>query len=328
MKHVERRPMALLMAVAAILALAAGCGRVGEHGRIGVVYLNAEGYYAGVERGLRAALGQGERDPQLVQINVQSDAAKESSFINTMSSAKVDALIVSPASATASIPALRLAKESGVPVICYNTCIEDAQARRYVRSFVLGDPYEFGRISGDQMADHFLAAGIRDPKVAVINCEQFEVCIQRRQGFEKALKAKVPGARIVANQQGLQLDEAVERGEQMLTAHPDIDAFYGEAGSQMLGAVQAVEARGRVGKTVVFGGDMSVDAAKKLQDGRVLKGVADISGIKVGRLAGQAALDVLAGKPSDRFIIPAPIDPYLGPKDGTRWLQEHPDGIP
>src|SRR5690606_21629458 len=105
MKHVERRPMALLMAVAAILALAAGCGRVGEHGRIGVVYLNAEGYYAGVERGLRATLGQGERDPQLVQINVQSDAAKESSFINTMSSAKVDALIVSPASATASIPA-------------------------------------------------------------------------------------------------------------------------------------------------------------------------------------------------------------------------------
>ncbi|WP_024935692.1 substrate-binding domain-containing protein [Actinomadura welshii] len=329
MKHAERRrPMALLLAVAAVLAVTAACGRVGEHGRIGVVYLNAEGYYAGVERGLRSTLGHGDRDPQLVQTNIQSDAAEESSFINTMSSAKVDALIVSPASATASIPALRLAKESGVPVICYNTCIEDAQARRYVHAFVLGDPAEFGRISGDQMAAHFLSAGIRAPKVAVINCEQFEVCIQRRQGFEKALKAKVPGARIVANQQGLQLDEAVERGEQMLTAHPDIDAFYGEAGSQMLGAVQAVEARGRAGRTAVFGGDMSVDAAKKLQDGRVLKGVADISGIKVGRLAGRAARDVLAGRPSGRFVIPAPIDPYLGPKDGARWLQEHSDGIP
>jgi sugar transport system substrate-binding protein len=138
----------------------------------------------------------------------------------------------------------------------------------------------------------------------------------------------VPGARIVANQQGLQLDEAVERGEQLLTAHPGIDAFYGEAGSQMLGAVKAVEARGRTGKTAVFGGDMSVEAAKKLQDGRVLKGVADISGIKVGRLAGRAARDVLAGRPTDEFVIPAPIDRYLGPKDGTRWLQEHSDGIP
>lgn len=92
--------------------------------------------------------------------------------------------------------------------------------------------------------------------------------------------------------------------------------------------MQAVEARGRAGKTAVFGGDMSVDAAKKLQDGRVLKGVADISGIKVGRLAGRAAGDVLAGRPSGRFVIPAPIDPYLGPKDGARWLQEHSDGIP
>ncbi|GLZ12223.1 sugar ABC transporter substrate-binding protein [Actinomadura sp. NBRC 104425] len=328
MNHAKRRILAVLVA-AAVLAVTAACGgRVGENGRIGVVYLNAEGYYAGVKRGLRATLDRQGRGPQLLQINIQSDPSRESSFINTMSSAKADALIVSPASATASVPAMRLAKESGVPVICYNTCIEDAQARKYVRAFVLGSPEEFGRVSGEQMADHFLRAGIRDPQVGIINCEQFEVCVQRREGFERALKAKVPGARIVASQQGLQLDEAVERATQLLIAHRDLDAFYGEAGSQTLGAVRAVETRGRIGKTVVFGGDMSVDAAKKLQDGRVLKGVADISGIKVGQLAGKAAQDVLAGRPPGRFIIPAPVDRYLGAQDGARWLREHPDGIP
>ncbi|MBE1530222.1 substrate-binding domain-containing protein [Actinomadura algeriensis] len=331
MNHAKRRRRAVLvpaLLAALVLAVTAACDRVGENGRIGVVYLNAEGYYAGVERGLGGVLGHGADQPQLVQTNIQSDPAKESSFVNTMSSAKVDALVVSPASATASVPALRLAHESGVPVICYNTCVEDAAAREYVDAFVLGDPAEFGRVSGEQMAAHFRAADIANPKVAVINCEQFEVCIQRRQGFEKALTAAVPGAQIVANQQGLTMDEAVERGEQLLTAHPDIDAFYGEAGSQMLGAVRAVEARGKAGQVAVFGGDMSVDAAGKLQDGRVLKGVADISGIKVGRLAGEAVRNVLAGNPPEDFIIPAPIDRYLGPKDGARWMQEHPDGIP
>ncbi|RSN67002.1 substrate-binding domain-containing protein [Actinomadura sp. WAC 06369] len=335
MNHAKRRRRPVGRAVlvpallaALVLAVTAACDRVGENGRIGVVYLNAEGYYAGVERGLGGVLGQGADRPQLVQTNIQSDPAKESSFVNTMSSAKVDALVVSPASATASIPALRLAHESGVPVICYNTCVEDAAAREYVDAFVLGDPFEFGRVSGEQMAAHFRAAGIAAPKVGVINCEQFEVCIQRRQGFEKALTAAVPGAKIVANQQGLTMDEAVQRGEQLLTAHPDIDAFYGEAGSQMLGAVRAVEARGKTGRVAVFGGDMSVEAAGKLQDGRVLKGVADISGIKVGRLAGEAVANVLAGNPPADLIVPAPVDRYLGPRDGARWMREHPDGIP
>ncbi|GAA2435080.1 substrate-binding domain-containing protein [Actinomadura vinacea] len=329
MKHAKRRAALPALVMAAVLAVTAACGgRVGENGRIGVVYLNAEGYYAGVERGLRGTLGQEDEGPQLLQTNIQSDPAKESSFINTMSSAKADALIVSPASATASVPAMRLAEESGVPVICYNTCVEDAQARKYVRAFVLGSPTGFGRVSGEQMGDHFLRAGLKDPQVGVVNCEQFEVCVERRKGFEQALKEKVPGARIVASQQGLQLDEAVERAQQLLIAHPDLDAFYGEAGSQTLGAVRAVEARGKAGKIAVFGGDMSVEAAKKLQDGRVLKGVADISGIKVGRLAGRAAQDVLAGRPQTGFVIPAPVDRYLGAQDGARWLREHPDGIP
>ncbi|QFG21135.1 substrate-binding domain-containing protein [Actinomadura sp. WMMB 499] len=335
MNHAERRGRPIgravlvpALLVALVLAVTAACERVGENGRIGVVYLNAEGYYAGVERGLGGVLGHGPDRPQLVQTNIRSDPAKESSFVNTMSSAKVDALVVSPASATASVPALRLAHESGVPVVCYNTCVEDAAARKFVDAFVLGDPFEFGRVSGEQMAAHFRAAGIANPKVAVINCEQFEVCIQRRQGFEKALTAAVPGAKIVANQQGLTMDEAVRRGEQLLTAHPGINAFYGEAGSQMLGAVRAVEARGKAGQIAVFGGDMSVEAAGKLQDGRVLKGVADISGIKVGRLAGEAVENVVAGNPPEEFIVPAPIDRYLGPKDGARWMREHPDGIP
>jgi simple sugar transport system substrate-binding protein len=162
----------------------------------------------------------------------------------------------------------------------------------------------------------------------VVNCEQFEVCAQRRKGFENALRALVPGAQIVANQQGLLVDEAVAASERILTAHPDLAAFYGEAGSMSVGAVRAVQARGRQGHVVVFGGDMSTQMAEMLEDSTVLKGVADISGITVGTMAAESAQKILNGERPEHLIIDAPVDAYLGPEDGRRWLKEHPDGIP
>lgn len=319
----------LAAALAAATLLIAGCaGQIGADGRIGIVYLNAEGYYAGVQRGVENAFAEDDTSPQLIQTNIQSDASRESTFVDTISSVAADALVLSPASATASIPAVRLAHDSGIPVICYNTCLTDEATEAYVSAYILGDPAEFGAVSGRQMAAYFQDEGITEPKVGVINCEQFEVCIQRREGFEKALLEEVPGAELVANQEGLTLDEAVERSEQILTAHSDLDAFYGEAGSQMLGAVRAIQARGLDGEVTVFGGDMSTQAAQMLEDNTVLKGVADISGIKVGELTAEVTQDVLAGDEPDDVIIPAPIDEYSGPDAAAEWLETHPDGIP
>jgi sugar transport system substrate-binding protein len=323
-----RRMVGCALALVLGASVVAGCSRVGENGRIAVVYLNAEGYYAGVKAGVQEVFDSTGDGPQLIEINAQSDPSQESAFIDTVSSVQVDALIVSPTSAEASIPAIRLAHDSGVPVICYNTCITEADAEKYVDSWILGSPEGFGRISGEQMGNYFVEQGITNPKVAVINCEQFEVCIDRRKGFEKALTGLVPGAEIVANQQGLLVDEAIQASERILTAHPDLNAFYGEAGSMSVGAVRAVQARGLQGKVVVFGGDMSTQMAQMLQDGSVLKGVADISGIKVGTMAAESALQILSGNQPPELIVDAPVDAYLGPDDGTRWLREHPDGIP
>ncbi len=326
--HAKWKWGAALGAVLVATTLTSCADRVGEGGRVGVVYLNAEGYYAGVARGVNEAFTAVPESPQLLEANIRSDASQESTFVDTIASVRADALIISPASADASVPALQLAHDSGVPIICYNTCIEEQAATRLVSAYVLGDPREFGAASGRQMGAWFRQQGLTEPTVAVINCEQFEVCIERRIGFEEALTAAVPGARIVANQQGLTLDEAIEVSEQVLTSNPDIDAFYGEAGSQAIGAVRAVQARGKAGEIVVFGGDMSTQAAGMLQDGSVLKGIADISGIKVGQLAGDAAVRILAGDEPEQMIIPAPVDEYVGPAAGREWMENHPDGIP
>ncbi|GAB3441476.1 substrate-binding domain-containing protein [Streptomonospora sediminis] len=324
------RVLAALTAALCTVALLAGCagGRLGENGRVGVVYMDAQGFYAGVREGMRAHAQSSGDGYQLLELNAQGDASEESSFVDIASSAGVDALVLSPVSATASVPAVRLAHESGVPVICYNTCIEDAAAKKYVTSYILGDPHKFGRLLGDAAADHFESEGVTDPKIAVLNCEFVEVCVDRREGFEEALFDRLPDAEIVANQQGSTIDEAVRVGERVLTAHPDLDAFYGEAGGATMGAVRTVKTSDRAGDVVVFGSDMSTDAARALNDHTILKANVDISGLAVGRMAGETVEDILAGNESGEFITDAPVDLYTTPEDGARWLEEHPDGIP
>ncbi|AOS63300.1 substrate-binding domain-containing protein [Actinoalloteichus hymeniacidonis] len=325
----RRRTVAAIAALLVAVLASASCGaQIGEGGRFGVVYMDAQGYYAGVRKGMQDEAERMGRNVQLLELNAQGDASKESSFIDTVSSADVDALVLSPVSETASIPAIRLAHRSEVPVICYNTCIADEAAQEYVDAFILGDPLEFGGLLGDAAADYFIAEGIEAPQIGIVNCEQVEVCVQRRLGFEEALFAKLPDAEIVANQQGAEVDEAVDVAERILTAHPDLDAFFGQAGGATLGSIRAVQARGKVGQTVVFGGDMSTEAANALVDHRVLKGNVDISGVEVGRMAAETAQRVLAGEELEEFILPAPVEIYTTPEDGQAWLEAHPDGLP
>ncbi|MBB5159049.1 substrate-binding domain-containing protein [Saccharopolyspora phatthalungensis] len=317
-----------LMAVVLLGVLAACGGKVGENGRFGVVYMDAQGFYAGVRVGMQQEAESLGQAPQLLQLNVQGDASKESTFIDQVSAAKVDALVLSPASATASVPAIKLAHESGIPVVCYNTCIAEDSARQYVSAYVLGDPVRFGELLGARAAEYFLSVGKTAPNIAVVNCEFVEVCIQRRHGFEQALHAKLPGAKIVANQEGSTIDEAVDVAERILTANPDLDAFYGEAGGATMGAVRAVQSRKKVGQTVVFGSDMSTEAAQALVAEDVLKGVVDISGIAVGKLAARSADQARRGELKNYLVVPAPIDLYAAPQQGSDWLGAHPDGVP
>ncbi|GAB3473816.1 substrate-binding domain-containing protein [Nocardiopsis coralliicola] len=327
--RVVRGRVLATLAVALCLAAVAGCsGRVGEDGRVGVIYMDAQGFYAGVRQGMQDHADESGRRPQLLELNAQGDASEESTFVDVTSSADIDALVLSPVSATASIPAVRLAHESGIPVVCYNTCIEDEAAEKYVTTYILGDPHEFGRLLGDAAADHFEDEGNEAPAIGVLNCEFVEVCVQRREGFEEALFDRLPDAEIVANQQGATIDEAVDVGERVLTAHPDLDAFYGEAGGATMGAVRAVDSSGRTGDVVVFGSDMSTDAAEALADHSILKANVDISGLAVGRMGGETVDRILAGEETGELVTGAPVDLYTTPEDGARWLEEHPDGIP
>lgn len=325
-----------LLAVAAATALIlSGCAAGGastgsgdnKEIRIGAIYLDSQGYYGGVQAGVQAAAKASGMNVKFIETNPGGDVSKESEFMSTLVSSGVSAIIISAASADSSVPAIKQAFDAGIPVICYNTCVNDDAVAKYVTAYIIGDPVTFGTKLGEAAVNAFTSAGITAPKIGVVNCEQYEVCKLRLKGFQEALTKGLPGATIVANQEGAEVDRAVTVAEQMLTANPDINGMYGEAGGATIGAYKSVATANKVGKIFVFGSDMTTEIATELKKGDVLKSVVDISGKAVGKLAWAAVEDALNGKkPSDK-VVQAPIDLYA-PADADGWLSAHTDGLP
>ena len=297
--------------------------------KIGAVYLDTQGFYAGVTAGVKKAASESGRKVSFVETNTQDDPGKESQFIDTLISSQANAIVLSAASAQGSVAAMRTAFNAHMPIICYNTCINMTDAKKYVYAYVEGDSLTFGYKTGLAAVAYFKKNNITDAEIGIVNCEFVEQCQLRRAGFEKALKESNIKYKILANQQGTDATKAVGIATNMLTANPTINVLYGESGGAAEGAVTAVQEKGQAGKVVVFGSDMTSVLAKALQDHTILKATINVSGTATGLKAFKAAMDAADGikKPAD-LVIPVPIDVYTTSAQGAEWLKTHADGIP
>lgn len=295
--------------------------------RIGALYLDSQGYYGGVKKGVQEAAKASGMNVKLIESSSAGDVAKESSFMQSLVSSGVSAIIMSAVSADGSVAAVKQAAEAGIPVICYNTCVNDAAQEKYVTAYILGDPIQFGKLAGDYAADFYQKKGIDNPQFGVLNCEQYEVCQQRMKGFTEALQAKLPNAKIVSDQEGTEADKAISVGEQILTANPSINGMYGQSGGATVGAFKSIGNRDKTGSIFAFGSDMTTDIATALKDGTVLQAVVDISGIEVGTMAFEQAKNAMNGQKPDQRVIPAPVKLYTADM-AQAWIDSHPDGLP
>jgi ribose transport system substrate-binding protein len=87
----------------------------------------------------------------------------------------------------------------------------------------------------------------------------------REQGFEDTIKAKFPGIVILDKRYG---EASVERSltvaENMLTAHPDLDAMFASNESSAVGASRALKARGSKIRLVGFDSGPTLEEDLKL----------------------------------------------------------------
>jgi ABC-type sugar transport system substrate-binding protein len=171
---------------------------------------------------------------------------------------KVDVIAFSPVVESGWDTVLKEAKDAKIPVVLTDRAVDSADDSLYV-SFLGSDFIEEGKKAGDWVTKEY--ASESSVKIAQLEGTTGSApAIDRAEGFADVIKAD-PKFKIVASQTG---DFTRAGGKQvteaLLKSNPDINLIYAHNDDMGLGAIEAIEAAGKVpGKDIKI---VTVDAVK------------------------------------------------------------------
>jgi len=264
--------------------------------------------------GMREAAAKG--GAELLEANSAGRPDREIQLINTYIASGVDAIVVSPLSARASMSALERAKQKGIIIVTYNTNVEGDTPSSYVES----DQRDLGRATGVVAGEYITKHLGGKARVALLafQAQAPEQSMMRVNGFKEEM-ARIPGVTIVAEQDAWLAEQAVKKAGDMLTAHPDLDIIWAANEGGTVGAVMAVKNSGRAGKVAVFGTDTGEQIADFLlaEDG-ILQAVTGQRPFEIGSMAVDFAFKALRGEKVQKTVsLPGLLLSRLNP-DGVR----------
>ncbi len=245
-------------------------------------------FYQDLEAGLRdAAAAHGY---ELVVQAGEFDVARQKNQIEDFLVRKVNAIIVCPCDSKSIGTSVQAANQAGIPVFTADIAVLAEGAK--VVSHVASDNMAGGLLAASAVSKALGGKG----KVAIIDHPEVESVIQRVHGFEQGIAGE-PGLQIVAKLSGHGTkDAAFKTAEDILEAHPDVDAIFGINDDSALGALAAVEKAGRAGRVVIVGFDAVPEARKAIAEGKIYADVIQ-QPRTIGQKTIEAIADYMAGKP-------------------------------
>ena len=291
-----------LALVAAILGLALiGCGRSQTPSKkIGFVMATlANPYFVDMMAGAKTELAKHPGYELVIQAPEKAaETEREIQIIENLCVQRVAVLCVVPVDSKSIVPAIKKANRAGIPVINVDSKIDSKTAKALgasVVGFIVSDNFEGGRIAGAFIADKLHGKG----KVAILEgISGLETATLRKNGCLEAFK-KTPGIEVVAS---LPADWEREKGmnvfQNILQAHPDLDAVFACNDEMALGAIRALN---QPRKVIVVGFDATAEARQAVEKGLMDATVAQ-QPYKMGQQAVADAIRLIEGKTNEPKI--------------------------
>lgn len=182
---------------------------------------------------------------------------------------KVDVIAFSPVVETGWDTVLLEAKRANIPVILTDRAVDSDDTSLY-KTFLGSDFVLEGKKAGEWLVENSKG----ESAVNVVELQGTTgaaPAIDRKEGFADAIKA-APQIKVVASQTG---DFTRSGGKQVMEAflksQPDIDVVYAHNDDMGLGAIEAIEAAGKVpGKDIkIITVDAVKDGMQALADGKI-----------------------------------------------------------
>ncbi|MGS0891882.1 ABC transporter substrate-binding protein [Burkholderia stagnalis] len=228
---------------------------------------------------------------RLLYTNANANQAKQVADIESMINQGAQALIVAPNDATGLQPALAQARAKGIPVVTIDRQTAGAPCQDFI-TFLGSDFFRQGQRAAQALAD---ATGGRATIAEIQGGYGNTVESQRTDGFADGLK-KFPNMKIVASQTAnWSATEAQKVMEQVLLAHPDVNAVYAQADTMALGAMTALRQAGKQRGVTVVSIDGTKDFVTAIANGTAAASVE--TNPRFGPLAFKSLEAWFAGKP-------------------------------
>lgn len=246
-RHVLATPLLLFPALT-------GCNR-NDKKVIGVVPKGrAHLFWQSVHAGAAAAAQEQGVEIEWNGPATETDMTGQIQIVESMINKRVDAIVLAPIDRKAMVNVVERASKAGIPVVIFDSGI-DTEA--FV-SQVATDNYRAGELGAQRMGEILKGKG----KVAMVAVQVGAAStMAREQGFEDYLKKNFPGIAIVDKRYGdAEVAKSLRVAENMLTAHPDIDAFFASNESSTAGAAQALKGRNSKVKLVGFDAGPTLEA--------------------------------------------------------------------
>ena len=236
---------------------------------------------------------------------------------------KPDAMVFVPVDYVAMVPTVQKAVTAGIPIINYNNRMAAGKVEIFVGSDDEQMAYDIARYT-------FKTVGEKG-KVIILDGVPGSITSQdRHRGFLRALRDAKGMELLAAQPANYSRLQAVQVMENLVQRFPLVDVVLTSNDEMALGAVEALDAAGRLGKVKVTGVDATPPGVQSILQGRQFATLG-FSGFDQGFISIEAAYRFLQGeKLPQQIILPVPIvdksnaEPYNIPPEQRKppvWEQ-------
>ncbi|WP_210128717.1 MULTISPECIES: D-ribose ABC transporter substrate-binding protein [unclassified Staphylococcus] len=214
--------------------------------------------------------------------DAQDDAAKQANDIDDLIQQKVDYLIVNPTDSDAISGSIQIANDEAIPVITLDRDV----AKGDVASFIASDNIKGGEMGGKLIVDELG----KDAKVAELEgVPGASATRERGKGFHNVADQSLD----VVSKQSAKFNrtEGLNVTQNIIQAHPEIQAIFAQNDEMALGAVEAIGNK----DIKVVGFDGNEDAIKSVEKGKLFATVAQQPNL-MGEESVKTIIDLYNGK--------------------------------
>ncbi|HAS31741.1 MAG TPA: sugar ABC transporter [Microbacterium sp.] len=292
--HRSGRALAIAALAATTGLVIAGCSSADpgssssdESFTIGIVEQQlANPFFANLQQSAVAAAEEAGLDVMTAESQSAGDSATQVAAIENMIAQGVKGIVLDPANASALVDIVQRARDAGILVVTVNTSLEPADAA--------DASFETDNLAGGALMGEWAKASLGDaePQVAMLDYDLSDKTAgARHDGFLEGFGLTDDSPEIV----GTALTESnVETGqtamENLLSAHPDINAIYTINEPAAQGAYIAISNAGKEDQVLVTSIDGSCAGVRSVQDGEIGATVMQFPS-RMGELAVEAIID-------------------------------------